>query len=181
MATFHGFKITRMKSWTGREGIGTSGNLVWNGRKLGEFVDYGDGGAPVYRFPTKELEAAIASQVPEVGSLDSLVAKLADMTETEKWLRQGWRKASKAGRVLASASDGEGNLVSCSYDPANSPEVIAFSLRQNAYKQGFDPDTTEVVVWDKRPELDEGTKVVSKEATKAVQEYQEKVAKHMKA
>lgn len=178
MATFHGFKITSLKSWTGREGIGTSGNLVWNGHKLGEFVDYGDGGEPVYRFPTRELESAIASQAPEVGSLDMLVAILADMTETERWLRQGWRRASKAGRVLASAKDGTGNLMSCAYDPAIGHDAIAFSLRQNAHRKGFDADTTEVTVWDSLPTLDEGDKVTSKEALKEAKAHQERIAKY---
>ena len=179
MATFHGFKITSMRSWMGNEGIGTSGNLVWNNRKLGEFVDYGDGGAIVYRFPTRELEAAIAKQIPEVGSLDMLVSILGDMTETEKWLRTGWRKADKAGRHFVSAKDGDGNLMSSSYDKAVGKDVAEFSLRQNAHRKGFDASTLEVTVWEQLPCLDSGEKLVCDEAVKANSEYQARIRKHM--
>lgn len=181
MATFHGFKITSMRSWEGSEGIGTSGILHWNGRKLGEFVDYGDGGMPVYRFPTKELEAAISEQAPEVGSLDMLVAILADMTETEKWLRSGWRSAERAGRVFVSAQDGNGHVMSASYDKAIGKDVIAFSFRQDAHRKGFDSDTLEVTVWDGKPELVKGEKVTSKDATAAVADYQRRLSKYQKA
>lgn len=181
MATFHGFNITSMRSWVGREGIGTSGNLVWNGRKLGEFVDYGDGGAIVYRFPTRKLEAAIAEQVPEVGSLDMLVSILGDMTETEKWLRTGWRKAEKAGRWFVSAKDGNGNLMSCSYDKAVGKDAVVFSFRQSAHRKGFDADTLEVKVWEGRPELDEGEKVTCEGAVKVVKEFAERTRKHRTA
>lgn len=181
MATLHGFKITSMRSWEGSEGIGTSGTLHWNGRKIGEFVDYGDGGMPVYRFPTRELEAAIAEQAPEVGTLDMLVARLADMMETEKWLRTGWRRANKAGRVFVSAQDADGRLMSSSYDPSVSKSVIEFSFRQDAHREGFDPDTLEVRVWDALPTLDEGDKVVCKAATDAIGDYQRRLAKHQVA
>lgn len=181
MATFHGFKITSMRSWTAREGVGTSGNLHWNGRKLGEFVDYGDGGATVYRFPTRELEAAIAEQLPEVGTLDMLVAILADMTESEKWLRSKWRKAESSGRMLVSAQDGDGHLMCASYDKSVSKSVIEFSFRQDAHRKGFDSDTLKVVAWDKAPKLDEGARIASEDAEGAIADYRMRVRKHQAA
>lgn len=159
MATLNGFKITAMRSWTGHEGIGTSGILHWNGKRLGEFVDYGDGGCVTYRFPTRELEATIAEKLPEIGSLDMLVAKLADMTETEKWLRSGYRKAKQEGRTFVSASDALGNVISCSYGATISPTIAEFSLRQDAYRKGFDHETTVATAWEKTPTLNEGARI----------------------
>ena len=181
MATFHGFSITRMRSWMGSEGIGTSGNLVLNGRKLGEFVDYGDGGAIVYRFPTRELEAAIREQAPEVGSLDMLVCILGDMTETEKWLRTGWRRAEKQGRLFVSAQDDDGNLMSSSYDKSISKDVAEFSLKQEALRKGLDPDTLKVQAWEILPTLDKGTRLTSKQAMTAIKEHQDRIRKHQTA
>lgn len=181
MATLHGFKITSMRSWVGREGIGTTGNLYWNDQKLGEFEDYGDGGCIVYRFPTRELEATIAREVPEIGSLDLLVCMLADMSETEKWLRTGWRKANKSGRIFASAKDDNRRLMSCAYDPSIGKDTIEFLLRQDAYRNGFDADTTKVTVWDDKPELNEGDKLESPKAKEEIADYQKRIRKYATA
>lgn len=176
MATLNGFKITCMTSWTGREGIGTSGKLYANGKLLGEFVDYGDGGAINFRFPERKLDEAIREQLPEIGSLEMLVCRLADMTETEKWLRGGYRKATKAGKRFVSATDGNGNIMSCAYDASVSPRVAEFSLREDARRRGFDADTTTATAWDKTPTLDEGDPIDCAEALGQVAAYNEKLA-----
>lgn len=109
MAKIHGFELRGMKSWVAHEGIGTSGTLYLNGKKLGEYCDYGDGGCPVYRFPHEGLNKLVIEQCQDLAveygdgieiDLDLLVAVLADKNDAEKELRKMWRKCFASGKVL---------------------------------------------------------------------------------
>lgn len=150
------------------EGIGTSGTLHWNGTRLGDFIDDGNGGCVIYHFPTEGLNKAIAEQLPDLCTelygedatwmtpdLDSIVLHLADLADREKVFRNAWRRARKQGGTLVSAKGGKAAhyfTVSGTPTQAQAEGMILDALRRQGETGDF-----EVTVWVERPELNEGT------------------------
>lgn len=164
MATFHGFKVTNLRSWEGMEGVATSGTLYWNGKRLGDFVDDGNGGCVCYRFPCqRELSERIAEQLPNLCTdiygpeaawmtpdLDTLVLTLCDLAETERGIRREFGKIRRrGGRVLATARKGrEGYHMLVANELASDDDILAAAKRSV-------PGCDEYRVWRKAPVLSE--------------------------
>lgn len=164
MATFHGFKVTNLRSWEGMEGLATSGTLYWNGKKLGNFADYGDGGCVSYRFPlSRDLSKLVAEQLPNLcaevygddatwmtPSLDTLVLALCDLAETEKVLRSAFGRAKRQGKVLVTAKEGRTAYQTFAIGASVPDKDILDAVRQAA------PGCDEYRVWRTAPVLSEG-------------------------
>ena len=111
-----GYSVRKLKTWTGRDGYGYAGELLRDGKFVGEFLQNGNGGCTdlVFRKKTKngferdkveeELFNAFLSSLPEetwpedwtttgTGATykvdaDGLIAGLVDAHETDKRLRR---------------------------------------------------------------------------------------------
>lgn len=56
MATIKGFQLKNVKQIIGREGYGCSASMYLNGKKIGTYIDYGDGGCEEVNYTSKEAE-----------------------------------------------------------------------------------------------------------------------------
>ena len=56
MATIKGFELKNVKQFTGREGYGCTATMYLNGKKIGTYADYGDGGCEDVRYISNEAE-----------------------------------------------------------------------------------------------------------------------------
>jgi hypothetical protein len=59
MASIKGFQMKNVKQTLGREGYGCIATLYLNGKKIGTYEDYGDGGMEDVNFVSKEAEKAM--------------------------------------------------------------------------------------------------------------------------
>lgn len=178
MATFHGFKITKMQTWEGMEGIGTAGNLYWGSRKLGQFIDYGNGGMMDFRFPYEELDKAIRNECPnltqeafgyapigDMGGLETLVLHLANLVEREKSLRKAWKQAAAQGRVLVSAYVGNERHDFTLVGSNQNDYELRVSVEDYLSARNMTADRIEV--WRSLPTIDEFPQPVTSTAAKA--------------
>ena len=56
MASIKGFQMKNVKNILGREGYGCSATMYLNGKKIGTYVDYGDGAMEEVDYVSKEAE-----------------------------------------------------------------------------------------------------------------------------
>ena len=56
MASIKGFQLKNVKNIRGREGYGCSATMYLDGKKIGTYVDYGDGGCEEVDYISKEAE-----------------------------------------------------------------------------------------------------------------------------
>lgn len=56
MASIMGFQMKNVKNIRGREGYGCSGTMYLNGKKIGSYIDYGDGAMEEVEYVSKEAE-----------------------------------------------------------------------------------------------------------------------------
>ena len=189
MATFHGFRITNLRSWEGMEGLGTSGTLHWNGTRLGDFIDDGNGGCVIYRFPTAKLNQIIAKQLPSLctdlygpeatwmtPNLDIIVLHLADLADREKMLRNAWRRAGRRGGAVISVKVGRAThcFTTCGIPTPTEAEDMARDVLARMGETG----SFEMTVWDSRPDLNEGSDEIvrDEEALAELRAFRKKVA-----
>lgn len=56
MASIKGFQLKNVKKTLGREGYGCTATMYLNGKKIGAYADYGDGGCEDVNYVSKEAE-----------------------------------------------------------------------------------------------------------------------------
>jgi hypothetical protein len=56
MASIKGFQLKNVKRTVGREGYGCTATMYLNGKKIGTYADYGDGGCADEKYNSKEDE-----------------------------------------------------------------------------------------------------------------------------
>ena len=57
MASIKGFQLKNVKNTLGREGYGCTATMYLNGKKIGTYADYGDGGCEDVDYVSKDAEA----------------------------------------------------------------------------------------------------------------------------
>lgn len=178
MASMHGFKVTSMRSWDAMEGVGTSGILHWNSKRLGEFVDDGNGGCVRYLFPfAHRLSELVAEQLPNLCAeiygeeaswmtpdLDTLVLAICDLAETEKGLRRAFSKAKRDGKILVTGVEESGD-----YRLFAVPDTPAYVKAAKDRMAGCH----DIHVWRKSPALSvrDGERVTDRKVADDVQTY----------
>lgn len=65
MASIKGFQMKNVKTIVGREGYGCTGTMYLNGKKIGTYADYGDGGCSDIRYESMEARASMKKAVVE--------------------------------------------------------------------------------------------------------------------
>ena len=65
MASIKGFQLKNVKNIAGREGYGCTGTMYLNGKKIGTYTDYGDGGCSDIRYESMEARANMVKTVVE--------------------------------------------------------------------------------------------------------------------
>lgn len=66
MAQFYGVELKNIKTWQGREGIGSQGTVYLNGRKIGMWTDEANGGCHNYSFKLELIEPALEAYFKNV-------------------------------------------------------------------------------------------------------------------
>ena len=65
MASIRGFQLKNVKNIAGREGYGCTGTMYLNGRNIGTYADYGDGGCSDIQYESSEARASMMKAVVE--------------------------------------------------------------------------------------------------------------------
>lgn len=168
MATFHGFKITGLKSWESMEGIGYSGTLHCGRVRLGTFIDYGCGGPINIEFLHEELDKDIAEQLPHlseevygpeaaglVDGLETIICHLADLTDSERPLARAWSRAHKKGFDLAIVDTDDGETYQLPIRMGMGDADAEAVIRQAAARGGIG-GVRAFKVWREKPVISEG-------------------------
>lgn len=112
MAALHGFEILGMRSFQGREGVGTQGTVFYNGEELGFWSNDGDGGMDRFEFPHDKLDQLVAEQCSDIAwddgmgnvfdaDLSMLLARLADLQDLE----EQWEELDRGGAAMVVLTD----------------------------------------------------------------------------
>jgi hypothetical protein len=65
MASIKGFQLKNVKQTLGREGYGCTASMYLNGKKIGTYEDYGDGGCEDVTYVSKEAEETMTRVIIE--------------------------------------------------------------------------------------------------------------------
>lgn len=65
MASIKGFQLKNVKTIVGHEGYGCTGTMYLNGKKIGTYADYADGGCSDIRYESMEARANMVKTVVE--------------------------------------------------------------------------------------------------------------------
>jgi hypothetical protein len=89
MASIFGFAIKALKTFRGRDGVGSQGNIYYNGKKVGWYNDSADGGASDIEFEgTKEQRVEMQGLLKEATrkyyERFPLTGMFADLTPNEE-------------------------------------------------------------------------------------------------
>lgn len=131
MASLNGIKITGLKTFEGREGMGYQGNITMDGKKIGRVFDEARGGevdVDIEASHKSEFERRMKSYFESYPSeypvMDIFLEELVNLIETEKLYKKHEKKGMKILADLYKAPKSQ-TLIDGRY--LNSPETMVFA------------------------------------------------------